>query len=465
MKKRILSLLLAIALVAGMVPAVTAAPASAAAPSAAASAGYVSDDLVLWLDANNNTGNGTHDAAATQWVNLANPTQTVDVSKFTWGTDSEHSSHYLNLANGWIILPDEVRQAIGSNEFTIEFIMEDYDGVSQSGDTIRNLMNATGDTEWLAAQTKAVATPNDNFVLFMNEYGGGNSGKFCFRTCYTNSSNGWTKVNSTGNDYAKAPGADINSVTNSLTFKSGGSSFWYLDGIKVGSATNSAKTIDVNGFRTTPATASTWQTERKPLITFGTDNSIIASREVFSAKVRAIRVYKAELTPAEVRQNADTDQERFYTFTPTNLPTENYVTDNLVLWLDANNNTGKGYDAAATEWVNLANTSQKVDVSGFTWGEDADYGSHYLNLANGCIFLPDDALAALEGQTFTIEFIMDDFDGSNKSKTQNIMTITGDAEWISALTGPAATPNDNFVLFHNGGATSNNAGYYCFRTC
>ena len=456
-----LAMLLALVMVIGMLPGT----AFAAEPSAAEAAGYVSDDLVLWLDANNNTGNG-YDAAATQWVNLANPEQKVDVSKFSWGTDSEHNAHYLNLANGWIILPDEVRQAIGSSEFTIEFIMDDYDGVSKSGDTIRNLMNATGDAEWLTAQTKAVATPNDNFVLFMNEYGGGNSGKFCFRTCYTNSSNGWTKLNtSAGSDYCKVDGSLINDVTNSLTFKAGGTSHWYLGGKDSGyPAVNSNKKIDVEGFRTNPSKADTWQTARKPQITFGTDNSVIASRVPFSAKVKAIRVYKSELSAAEVRQNAAADQERYYTFTPTKLPTQNYVTDNLVLWLDANNNTGKGYDANATQWVNLANTAQKVDVSKFSWGEDADHGSNWLNLSNGCIFLPDDALAALEGQTFTIEFIMDDFDGSSKAKTQNIMTITGDPEWIASLSGPVGTPNDNFVLFQNASG-GNNAGYFCFRTC
>ena len=160
-----LAMLLALVMVLGMLPGT----AFAAEPSAAEAAGYVSDDLVLWLDANNNTGNG-YDAAATQWVNLANPSQKVDVSKFSWGTDSEHNAHYLNLANGWIILPDEVRQAIGSSEFTIEFIMEDYDGVPQSGDTIR-LPGGTKSIKKLFIDRKIPAARRDQIPILCDDAG------------------------------------------------------------------------------------------------------------------------------------------------------------------------------------------------------------------------------------------------------------------------------------------------------
>ena len=47
-----------------------------------------------------------------------------------------------------------------------------------------------------------------------------------------------------------------------------------------------------------------------------------------------------------------------------------YVTDNLVLHLDANNNTGSGFDANATTWKNLAAGGEDIKINGQTWGTD-----------------------------------------------------------------------------------------------
>ena len=135
---------------------------------------YVTDGLILHLDAIDNEGNGTHSAEATGWVNLVNPGETIDIRDNAWGTD------YLDL-NNYIVLPDSVRQAICGKAFTVEFLLEDFDTSKDSG-TIRNLMALTGDDEWIASLTEKGATPNDSFVIFMNQAGGNNDGKFCFRT-------------------------------------------------------------------------------------------------------------------------------------------------------------------------------------------------------------------------------------------------------------------------------------------
>ena len=412
---------------------------------------YVQEDLVLWLDASNNTGSG-FDANATQWVNLANPSQTVDVSKFGWGTDDLHDANYLDLKNGWIILPDEVRQAMGSEKFTVEFLLDGYDGAPAS--QIRNIMNATGDNKWLESLSGAVGTPNDNFVIFMNQSGGNNNGKFCFRTCYTNSSLGWTNItNST--DYCKVMGTDINAVTNSISFKSGGSTIWYLNGDVGATTTNSANLINLDGFRTTPGTASTWQTERKPQITFGTDNSVIASRAPFAAKVKAIRVYKDELTPAEVAQNAAADQERYYT-DPYNKVPKGYVQDGLVLFLDALDNTGEGHSDTATQWVNLANTIGAPATFFAGTGTSYTWNKSGLN-ANGGIILPAEALAAAAGSNFTIEFLLNDYDATVQSSvTRNLLVLIGPD-------GTSGVWDDDFVCFQNSTAANPaNAHQWCF---
>ena len=65
-----------------------------------------------------------------------------------------------------------------------------------------------------------------------------------------------------------------------------------------------------------------------------------------------------------------------------------YVTDNLVLHLDANNNTGLGFDPNATTWKNLASGGELIKINGQTWGTDTTYGSHYLDFDDNYI-LPD----------------------------------------------------------------------------
>ena len=113
--RRLTALLLALSLLAGLL-AVTAAA------EEGTGIGYVTDGLVLQLDANNNTGTG-HDDKADKWVNLANPQETVDVSvaNLSWGQDA-YGKAYLNFNNGYIKLPEAVRQAIAdadNNGFTV----------------------------------------------------------------------------------------------------------------------------------------------------------------------------------------------------------------------------------------------------------------------------------------------------------------------------------------------------------
>ena len=92
-----------------------------------------------------------------------------------------------------------------------------------------------------------------------------------------------------------------------------------------------------------------------------------------------------------------------------------YVTDNLVLHLDANNNTGSGFDANATTWKNLAPGGESIKINGQTWGTDETYGSKYLSFSNNYIILPESVRQAIAGENFTVEFIMDGYTASDKN--------------------------------------------------
>ena len=100
----------------------------------------------MHLDALDNTGTGSHSSDTSEWVNLANSDESVDVEGHAWGED------YLDL-KGYIKLPDTVRQAITGEEFTVEFLIDGFDASADSS-AIRNLMALTGDDQWIASTTE-----------------------------------------------------------------------------------------------------------------------------------------------------------------------------------------------------------------------------------------------------------------------------------------------------------------------
>ena len=452
--RRLTALLLALCMMAGMLT-VTA---GAAEEDASADTGYVQDGLVLQLDANNNAGTGTHNAEATQWVNLAKQGERVDVSGFTWAKDDVNGSYYLDMTKGGgIYLPDSVRQAIGSDAFTIEFLMDEYNGAPDAKH--HNIMHLTGDAEWVTdvRASNAVATVNDNFVLFQNPNGSGNSGKFCFRTCYGPN---WTKVNDSSMDYCKIEQGKISGATNALTFQSGGKSHWYTDGTDSGTvATNTNQKVGVDGFKLN----NTWQTERKPQVVFGTDGTVLAGRMPFSAKVRAIRVYNRALTADEVVQNVAADKAAYHT--PYVDPKyaavpEGYSTNGLVLFLDGIQNTTTGHNSTADTWTNLADPSETATflndanaVNTYTWTADG-------LAVNGGVILPASALEAVAGSNFTVEFYVDNYDAAKSATvTRNLLVLVGPDGNIT--NGP--NWDDDFVCFQNStSANPANADQWCF---
>ena len=400
-------------------------------------AGYVTDNLVLHLDANNNTGIG-YDGDATTWKNLAGNGEMVKVGSHSWGTDADYGTHYLDM-DGYIILPEAVRQAIASGVFTIEFVMDDYVGepTNTTGDIV-NLMALTGSDRWIAATTTKGSTPNDNFVIY--QHSGEKWARF--------------KTNSTPAHADRAMvGGGVNGKTQTITYNSG-SVVWYQDTVSVDSST---------GYNAVPnvSTFTGAQSGEVPQVIFGAATDTVSGR-AFSGKVRAIRVYKDILTADEIKKNAEKDQN--YHYGPVGYD-EGYVSRNLILHLDANNNTGSGYDPNATTWKNLANGGENIKLNGQTWGSEQLYDSNYLTFTDDYILLPDSVRQALAGTEFTIEFVLDNFQNGS-SGINNIMCVTGADSYIAKFKANGGTMNagsvvnDNFVIWSNVNQAHNLRTYY-----
>ena len=444
--RRVLSLLLCLVLVLGFFPA------GAIEFAAAADTGYVTDNLVLYLDANNNTGSG-FDANATTWKNLAPGGEEIKVNGQTWGTESSTGAHYLSFNENYILLPDSVRQALAGSEFTIEFVM---DGFVDGGSGINNIMCVTGADSYIAqfkanGGTKdAGAVVNDNFVIWSNAGGSHN-----FRTCVGTGS--WSLIN----NYAAVGNGELNGRTNSLNFSSTAGNKWYQNGMLMSSGSNktSGTKMTMDGYLEN----GTWQTTNKPQVAFGAATDVVSGRH-FKGNVKAIRVYADTLTTAEIVQNSRVDTEKYYSVAPA--AASGYVTEDLVLYLDANKNTGTGFDANSTTWKNLAGAGELVELRGQSWGTDSEYGTHYLSFDNNYVLLPDSVREALSGSKFTVEFIMDDFSTVNNNQICNIMCVTGDDNFIASFKAnggeadPGGTTNDSFVIFAN-----ENSSAVKFRTC
>ena len=304
--RRLTALLLALSLLTGLLTITAAA-------EEGTGTGYVTDGLVLQLDANNNTGSG-HDDKADKWVNLADTQEAVDVSatNLSWGQDV-YGKAYLNFNDGYIKLPEAVRKAIADadgNGFTVEFLMDDYANgngkTAPGGGMIRNIMTLTGTDAWIEAQEGKGGTPNDCFVIFQS------ASVVNFRTCALDSNKGWDAFGGAGETYAKAAGGSIDNVTQACVYEPNQKNAWYQDGALVSQSGPNVgtKKVNVDGYRTIGTEASSWQTEDKPQVLFGAASDVVNLRE-FYGKVRAIRVYDRALTAGELIQNAAMDAQNF----------------------------------------------------------------------------------------------------------------------------------------------------------
>ena len=433
--RRLTALLLALSLLTGLLTVTAAA-------EEGTGTGYVTDGLVLQLDANNNTGSG-HDDKADKWVNLADTQEAVDVSatNLSWGQDV-YGKAYLNFNDGYIKLPEAVRKAIADvddNGFTVEFLMDDYANgngkTAPGGGMIRNIMTLTGTDAWIEAQEGKGGTPNDCFVIFQS------ASVVNFRTCALDSNKGWDAFGGAGETYAKAAGGSIDNVTQACVYEPNQKNAWYQDGALVSQSGPNVgtKKVNVDGYRTIGTEASSWQTEDKPQVLFGAASDVVNLRE-FYGKVRAIRVYDRALTAGELIQNAAMDAQNFQPAKDA----DGYAADGLVLRLDALNNTGDGHDDKATVWKDLASGAE-IDLNGNTWEQNS------LNI-NGYIKLPEAVRQAIASGEFTVEFLLDDY-AKASSGCANVMTLTGSDEWIAkrVATGEkVGTKNDNFVIYQNG---------------
>ena len=447
--RKALALILCLVMVLGFFPSGIVSRAEAA------TTGYVTDNLVLFLDALDNTGSG-HSNTATTWTNLAKPDEQIAIPDGTAHKDVKGTwnDKYLDLS-GYIKLPASVHAAIASGEYTIEFLIDDYSGVTNhtTNGVTQNIMALTGNDAWIAANTKntpTAGTPNDEFVIYQNrpEWSG--------TTVHLKNTGDGSATR------ANVAATSIDNVTNALTFKAGSKSNWYQNG-----------TVASTSGYTYTAAPSVGSSDTYQVI-FGAAMDTVAGR-CFQGKVKAIRIYDRVLSANELKTNADKDAERFAEKPATIAVPDGYVTDNLVFFVDAKLNTGTGYSATTTEWVDLtdATGATKVKTNGNTWGTDTEYkDSYYLNFNNNYVILPEEVRAAIDGKSeFTIEFLLDDMDealGTTTSLVKNIISVTGDDAWIKSMTDAGSkggVVNDNFVIFMNGSSSGSNKDGFCFRTC
>lgn len=85
-----------------------------------------------------------------------------------------------------------------------------------------------------------------------------------------------------------------------------------------------------------------------------------------------------------------------------------YVTDGLVAWYDASNNSNGSFDTQANTWKDLTGNGNHIDVSKalangqITWAD----GKLVINKDTGCkLYLPDEVIDALVDNAYTIEIV------------------------------------------------------------
>lgn len=217
---------------------------------------YLQDNLVFHLDASNNTGNG-FDENAIQWTDLASNTK-VDINGNTWGKDSAHQDSYYLDVNGYIKLPEAVKNALSGDEWTVEFIVDSYPESLPEGEAARNIISLEGE-----------AQESDSFLL-----------------CETVDGLKLTAFDQTLDTTVKA----IAGVTNAITFD-GSKLAVYTQGVEnASSAVVEGESLNLDGFD----------------LIFGADDG------EFKANIRSIRVYNKALTEAELVRNSSADRNYYY---------------------------------------------------------------------------------------------------------------------------------------------------------
>lgn len=159
---------------------------------------YVKDGLVALYQGDFNTANG-QDKAATTWADLSGngyDIEEIPADSATW-TDNG-----LDVSATKIYLPTEIKDTINSNNYTVEFAMEDF-VVESIGSQFATFVNNDG---------------NDNFSLFLRVNAGTNNLEF---KC-------------AGNERTKVPDGretlDGGKVTLTVTFEEDGDICFYVNG-------------------------------------------------------------------------------------------------------------------------------------------------------------------------------------------------------------------------------------------
>lgn len=134
--------------------------------------------------------------------------------------------------------------------------------------------------------------------------------------------------------------------------------------------------------------------------------------------IYSVKVYNRALTDSEILKNYNTDKEKYQ---------KEYVTDGLLLYYDALNNTGTGHSNSATTWKDLSGNGNDGVITGGTW-ENNSLKFTTSNKNNG----------VKTADNFPIDF----------SNTFDITFKLSDVSSVETLFGARTTTTNGFMLFN-----------------
>ena len=264
---------------------------------------YVTDGLVLHLDGIYNAGIGTHDAAATKWVDLAAGMEERDLTGVTW------------VDNG--ILVNDSAISLGDLNDTVKKTYENGFSMEAAFTQNERMPEMIKDTvQWTdASRTETtVRDANPEYMSPVNNLFG--SSILAFRCnnspvlFYTRSSGNW--VASTNSKWGYTPADEF--LQYAMSTDADNLRNLYLAGEKP-NGTQGEKLVTDESYAAEAITQTTLQLPRWYQFVDGTDYTVTSGRvsESYEHTIHLFRLYDRKLTDAEIAQNAATDKLRYDT--------------------------------------------------------------------------------------------------------------------------------------------------------
>lgn len=320
---------------------------------------YVTDGLLLYYDAINNTGTG-HSDTTTTWKDLSGNGNDGTISGATW------HDNYLSF-DGIDDIVSSIKNVEfnSSKELTIEFVGQN-----------RN----TSGTKIIMELSENSNKSDCAFYIDTGEYGTRDI-TLAMKYQYCSKVN-HKMVNNIFDSTISSYTVQFNSTKPYDTYIS-----MYKNGIQQ----------QIQEVATSDLSNITLQDHKLYIGARAEGNEYASNMNIMS-----VRIYNRELTQEEVTKNNNIDRERFKQNT-------SYVTDGLILHYDAINNTGTGHSSTTTTWMDLSGNgnngtfSTAPTTSTFYWEENC------ITLSNNSSSLSSyvDTPVNLNGKERTIIYTVD----------------------------------------------------------